>query len=379
MLACGAAGASGCGGSGAPKAAWHDANPLPRDTLTFPTAEVGTHGGRFVIATTNAPKTFNPLMAGEQSSNDVNNLMYAGLAEFDNASQTVYPLLAKSWDVSPDGLTYTWHLRHGARFSDGHPITSSDVLFMFELVYDAGLGPSLRDLLMVDGKPFEVSAPDSYTVVTKLPGAHSLAVASIGALRILPRHVLEGAHRRGRFASAYPVTTPPESLVTSGAFRLRRYVPGEKVVLERNPFWLGVDRQGQRLPYLDELVFLVVPDQSTAALKFHAGDVDALDNVKPEDYKTYIDGMDAGDYSLHDLGPSLTTNFLWFNLNRVRESKPGRHLGDPRVAAEKYHWFANRAFRRAVSSAIDRDAIIRGPFFGEAIKNWSAPSVGSHR
>ena len=345
----------------------------------FRTAEIGSHGGRFVIAATSAPKTFNPLMAGEQSSNDINNLMYAGLAEFDNGTQTLYPLLAKSWDVSVDGLTYTWHLRHGARFSDGHPITSSDVMFMFELVYDSALGPSLRDLLMVDGRPFTVSAPDSYTVVTILPGPHSLAVASVGALRILPRHVLEPAHRRGRFASSYAVTTPPESLVTSGAFRLRRYVAGEKVVLERNPFWLGVDGEGQRLPYLDEVVFLIVPDQSTAALKFQAGDVDALDNVKPEDYKTYIDGMDAGDYSLHDLGPSLTTNFIWFNLNRVREAKPGRRIGDPMVAAAKHRWFANREFRRAVSSAIDRDAIIRGPYFGEALDNWSAPSVGSRR
>jgi peptide/nickel transport system substrate-binding protein len=379
LIAVGAVAATGCGRAPHPAVAWHDAHPLPADTLTFATAEIGTYGGRFVIAATNAPKTFNALMAGEQSSNDVNNLMYAGLAEFDNATQTLYPLLAKSWDVSADGLTYTWHLRHGARFSDGHPITSSDVMFMFELVYDDALSPSLRDLLTVDGQRFQVSAPDSYTVVTRLPGPHSLAVASIGSLRILPRHVLEPVYRRGLFASAYPVTTPPESLVTSGAFRLRRYVPGEKVVLERNPWWLGVDRDGQRLPYLDELVFLIVPDQNTAALKFQAGDVDALDNVKPEDYKTYIDGMDAGGYTLHDLGPSLNTSFLWFNLNRVRTAKVGRHIGDPIVALDKLHWFSNRGFRRAVSSAIDRDAIIRGPYFGEALKNWSAPSVGSRR
>jgi peptide/nickel transport system substrate-binding protein len=248
---------------------------------------------------------------------------------------------------------------------------------MFELVYDPILHPSLQDLLKVNGQPFEVTAPDSFTVVTRAAGAHALMAAIVGSLKIMPRHVLEPAYRRGEFASAYSVSTPPESLVTSGAFRLRQYQPGEKVVLERNPYWLGVDSQGRRLPYLDEVAYLVVPDQNTAAIKFQAGEVDALDNVKPEDYETYIDGAVDGNYTLHDLGPSLTTNFLWFNLNLRKTAKPGKPAGEPEVGRMKYAWFANRAFRQAVSMAIDRDAVIRGPFYGEAVENWSAPSVAA--
>ena len=248
---------------------------------------------------------------------------------------------------------------------------------MFELAYDPVLHPSLQDLLKSDGKPFQVTAPDSYTVVTKLAAPHPLMAAAVGSLRIMPRHVLEPLYRKGAFASAYGVDTRPDSLVTSGPFRLRQYVPGEKVVLERNPYWIGVDAKGQRLPYLDELVFLIVPDQNTAAIKFQAGEVDAIDNVKPEDYKTYIDGAGGGGYTLHDLGASLSTNFLWFNLNRVREGHGSRRAGEPAVDPTKYRWFANREFRRAVSMAIDRDAMIRGPFHGHGLKNWSAPTVGS--
>jgi peptide/nickel transport system substrate-binding protein len=115
---------------------------------------------------------------------------------------------------------------------------------------------------------------------------------------------------------------------------------------------------------------VVVPDQNAAAIKFQAGEIDALENVKPEDYATYIENAVRGDFTLHDLGPSLSTNFLWFNLNRGRS-------GDPKVGAAKHRWFANRAFRRAISHAIDRAAIIRGPYHGEAVENWSAPTVGA--
>ncbi len=369
--------ATGCGARGRASTGYVDPYPLPADTLTFETAELGRYGGRFVMAVTSDPKTFNSIMASEQSSTDITNLLFAGLAEIDNQTHQIYPLLAKSWEVSDDGCTWTWHLRRGACFSDGHPITSADVVFMFEVAYDPVLHPSEQDLLKVKGRGFEVSAPDSYTVVTRAAGAHALMSAIIGALKIMPRHVLEPAFRRGEFASAYSVSTPPESLVTSGAFRVRQYQPGEKVVLERNPYWFGVDSRGWRLPYLDELVFLVVPDQNTAAIKFQGGEVDAIDNVKPEDYKTYIDGAVAGNYTLHDLGPSLTTSFLWFNLNVPSTAKPGKPAGKPVVGAIKYAWFSNRAFREAVSLAIDRDAIIRGPFYGEAVPNWSAPSVAA--
>ena len=356
---------------------FHDPHPLPADTLTMPATEIGRYGGRFTVAQTAGPKTFNGLLSNEQQSNDVNRLLFAVLAEYDNGSQRFYPMLAKSWSSSADGLTWTWHLRDGARFSDGHPITSADVMFSFAVAYDDSLHPAIRDLLTIGGKPIVVSAPDSQTVVMKIATPFAMMVPAVGALRIMPRHILEPRLKAGTFASAYNVATPPESLVTSGAWRLRRYVPGERTVLERNPYWLGVDARGRRLPYLDELVFLIVPDQSAAALKFMSGEVDGVDNVKPEDYSTYARQARTGGFTLHEVGRSLVSNFLWFNLNRVPANGPGRRAGDPCVGRVEYEWFRQADFRRAVSRAIDRDAIIRGPYFGDAFKNWSTLTAGS--
>lgn len=363
--------AAGCGGGAARPGAYQDPHPLPPDTMQVVADRVGTYGGRFVIGATSSPKTFNANMANETSSTDVTQLLFVGLAEYDNGRQVAIPMLAKSWETSADGTTWTFHMRRGARFSDGHPITSADVLFTFEVCYDDDLHPSVADLIQTDGRDWTVTAPDSHTVVFHIGKPYALTVPAIGAVRIMPKHVLEPRFRAGDFGSAFGTNTPPESLVTSGPWRLKSFVPGEKTVLERNPWWFGVDARGQRLPYLDELVFLTVPDQNTAALKFQAGDLDALDNVKPEDYKTYEDGQKSGNYVLHDLGPSLNTNFMWFNLNRVRDRNSKRQLGSIYVDPVKYAWFDDARFRRAVSMAIDRDAIIRSVFFGEAAKNWA--------
>ncbi|TMQ65101.1 MAG: hypothetical protein E6K78_08230 [Candidatus Eisenbacteria bacterium] len=173
------------------------------------------------------------------------------------------------------------------------------------------------------------------------------------------------------------MSTKPDSIVTSGPWRVKEYVAGEKTVLTRNPYWFGVDPQGHRLPYLDELVYLIVPDQDAAALKMQNGEADALDNVKPENYKSYAENQKKGGYTLYDLGPSLTTNFFWFNLNKVRKATRGKTIGGPQVDPVKYAWFNNPAFRRACSMAIDRDAIIQSVYFGDAVKNWSTSTPGN--
>lgn len=354
----------------------HAKIPLPPDTMTVATDQIGHKGGRFVMAVTNPPKTFNPITANEASSADVNERMYVGLGEYDNVLRVDRPMLAKNWEVSPDSLTWTFHLRRGLRFSDGHPLTAADVLFSFEVVNDSLIHPSIQDLVRIDGKPLEISAPDSMTVVVRTPRRHTLLIPAVSSVRVIPRHILEPAFRAGTFKSVYGTATAPESIVTSGPWRLKQYVPGEKTVLEPNPYWFGVDAKGTRLPYLDELVYVLVPDQSTAVFKFKAGEVDALENVKPEDYQGYQDGQKAGNYTLYDLGPSLNAACIWFNLNRVQEPVAGHKVGEPWVSRTQYAWFSDPRFRRAVSMALDRDAMIRSAYFGRGSKNWSPITPG---
>jgi peptide/nickel transport system substrate-binding protein len=330
-----------------------------------------------VVGQISGPKTFNAILSNESSSNDVNNLLYASLTDWDNQTHVDTPMIAKTWEVSPDGLTFTFHLRRGACFSDGHLISSGDVIFSFEVVFDPELHPSTQDLLQAGGKPFAVSAPDSYTVVIHTAAPNRMALSAISSVRVMPKHVLEPAFRAKAFGSAYSTSTPPESLVTSGAWKLKEFRPNERTVLTRNPYWFRVDQNGRRLPYLDEVMFVIVPDQQANALKFQAGEVDALDQVNNEDYKTFEDGEQQGNYTLHDLGPSINTNLLWFNLNKVRQPGPGRTVGAPVVGAVKYAWFSRPEFRHAVNMAIDRDAIIRGPLYGDGVKVYSSATPGN--
>ena len=226
---------AGCGGGMTPGARFVDRLPLPPDTLTERMDELGRYGGRFVAGATASPKTFNPIMANETSSNDIVQQMFIALTDIDYRTQEDVPVLARSWEFSNGGRTVTFHLRRGARFSDGHPISSDDLKFCFDVVMDSALHPSMQDALFMDVNgarlPFTYSAPDSYSFVVTAPATDALILSHASNVRVLPRHVLEPAFRAGRFASSYTTATLPESLVTSGAWRLKSQVENQQTVL----------------------------------------------------------------------------------------------------------------------------------------------------
>jgi peptide/nickel transport system substrate-binding protein len=371
--------AFGCRRTATDAAVYKDEIPPPEEPLVKQLPATGAYGGRFVLAETNNPKTFNGMVASETSSIDITDRLFGFLVDFNLATQEYEPGLAKSWEVAPDGVTWTFHLRKGAAFSDGHPITAEDVLFSFEVVYDKTLHPAYQEMLQTDGQNFTLTAPDRYTVVinTGKPHAGLLDALCPGNLPIMPKHTLQEAFKNGTFAAAYNVSTPPDKLVTSGAWRLQQHVTNEKTVLVRNPYHYAFDQNKRRLPYLDELVVLVVPDQDAADLKFRAGGVDAVDDVKPENYRWYEENQQKANFTLYDVGAAQNTHFMWFNLNKAQppiagaKPTPGKRVGEPFVDPVKYEWFNNDDFRRAVSMAIDRDAIVKGAFFGYGEKNWS--------
>ena len=106
--------------------------------------------------------------------------------------------------------------------------------------------------------------------------------------------------------------------MTSGAWRLGQHVTERKDRARPKSVLLRFDQNKQRLPYLDELVFLVVPDQDAADLKFRAGGIDGVDDVKPENYRWYEENQQKGNFTLYDLGASQSTHLMWFNLNKVQ-------------------------------------------------------------
>jgi peptide/nickel transport system substrate-binding protein len=198
--------------------------PLPDPPLVA-TCNPGIPGGRLVIAEPGDPKTFNPITAMESSSVDINRFLFAGLLGYDSASQEIEPGLADWWTNSPDGKTWTFHLRKNLLWSDGAPLTADDVVFtMNDVIYNPKIDNPYRDTLQVDGKKFIVTKIDDQAVQVVTPDIFTPFLELFGAgVTIVPKHILAKAVADGTFASAYGINWKPEDLVGSGPFVIKEY------------------------------------------------------------------------------------------------------------------------------------------------------------
>jgi len=331
--------------------------PLPAELLRTD-HEAGRAGGRLVYALRSEPKTLNPVAAVDVASKEVIGRLQADLIHIDRQTQRAGPALAKSWSVSPDGLHYTLVLRRGLRFSDGRPLDADDVVFTFRCYLDERNASPQRDLLVIGGKPVGVRKLDAYRVAFDLAQPYAAAERIFDSLAILPRHLLQKVQEEGRLAAAWGLATSPAEMAGLGPFRLKSYVPGERIVLERNPHYWKVDAAGRALPYLDELVFLLVPSDDAQVVRFKAGETDVISRLSAPNF-ALLSAEASKARRLQDLGAGLDYTFLFFNLNDVDASKL------PEVA-RKQAWFKQTAFRQAVSAALDRQGMVRLVYEGRA-------------
>ena len=330
--------------------------------------DAGQYGGRLVVGLRAEPKTLNPVTAEDAVSREVIGGLMSDLVHINRATQQSEPALAKSWKVSADGLNYTLKLRRGIRFSDGQPFDADDVVFSFAVYTDEKIDSPQRDLLILDGKPIRVSKLDQYTVRFTLARPYAAAERIFDSLAILPRHILEKPYREGQFLQQWSLNTPPSQIVGLGPFRLKQYLPGQRVVLERNPYYWKADSAKRRLPYLDELVFVLAGNEDARLMQFESGETDVVNRLSAQNY-SLLARQNAG-LQLQDLGPSTEDNFLLFNLNDLGSS----HL--PEVE-RKQAWFRSLPFRQAVSAAIDRDSIVRLAYGGRGAPLWGNASPGN--
>jgi peptide/nickel transport system substrate-binding protein len=330
----------------------------------------GVPGGRIVVALRAEPKTLNPVLAVDAPSRDVIRCMTADLIHINRETQKTEPALALSWRVSRDGRQYTLRLRRGVRFSDGQPLTADDVVFSFQVYLDDKIHSPQHDLLIVGGKPLAVTKIDENTIRFELAQPYAAAERIFDSLAILPKHLLEGAYRDGTFSQVWGLSMSPAQFAGLGPFRLKQYVPGERIVLERNPYYWKEDRKGNRLPYLEEISFLFVASEDAQVIRFQAGDTDILSRFSAENYSVMEKQQAARGYRLYDLGPSLEYNFLFFNLNDLSS----KNLSE---ISRKQAWFQDAHFRQAVSAAIDREGIVRLVYGGRATPLWGHVTPGN--
>jgi peptide/nickel transport system substrate-binding protein len=342
----------------------------PGEELARMAGVTGRFGGGLTIGQRSEPKTLNPVTATDAISREVIGRLMGDLIEINRASQLTEPALAKSWKISADGRTFTLQLRKGIRFSDGHPFDADDVVFSFNVYMDEAVDSPQRDLLIIDGKPILVSKLDQYTVRFVLPRPYAAAERIFDGLGMLPKHLLEKPYREGHFAQVWSLNVPPSEIAGLGPFRLKQYVPGQRVVLERNPYYWKVDRENQRLPYLDELVFLFVGTEDAQVMRFEAGETDMVSHLSSENYNLLAREKSRIGSQLADMGPGLEYNFLLLNLNDLG----GKKLDE---VATKQAWFRDLKFRQAINAAVDRQSIVRLVYGSRGAALWGNVGPGN--
>jgi peptide/nickel transport system substrate-binding protein len=329
----------------------------------------GKPGGRLVVSLRSEPKTLNPVTSVDISSREVIAQMTGDLIHINRVTQNIQPALAKEWKVSRDGLRYTLKLRRGLQFSDGHPLTVDDVLFSFTVYLDENVHSPQRDALIINGKPIAVRKVESDTLIFELTKPYAAAERLFDSLAILPKHLLDQSYKTGKLSETWTLGTAPQQIAGLGPFRLKEYVAGQHLTLERNPYYWKADREKRRLPYLDEITFLFVPNADAEVVRFEAGETDIINRVSAEDFAVLQKDQATHPFHVFNVGPSLEYNFLFFNLNSVLPSNSS--------LAQKQAWFRDVKFRQAVSLAIDRDAISRLVYHGLATPLWTPVTPAS--
>lgn len=334
---------------------------------------IGLYGGRLVSSIIGeGPKTLNPFTATDATSSQMGALMYDGLVSSNPLTGEVTPKLAKSFNVV--GNRYILHLRHGIKWSDGVPITADDVIFTWRDIVFAGLGnTSTRDSVIIDGKLPQIKKIDNYTVEFIVPKPFAPFLRQLST-PIAPKHYFaKSKNWQKNFDRFLSTNTPPETIVTSGAFRLKKYVPAQRVVFVRNSNYYEISKIHYKLPYLDQIIYLIVGDINNEILKFEAKEIDTI-NLQGGNVARYKAKEATSNYSIYNLGPDTGTMFLAINLNR-RYSKDNKGHKKYYVNPIKQVWFNDINFRNAIDYAVDRKSLVQNIAQGLAEPLFTSESL----
>ena len=225
-------------------------------------------GGTLVMSLGAEPTNLNPNGNYDADNSYIMQNVFSRLLKM-NSMQDILPDLAKSYEVSDDGMQYTFHLYENVMFHDGQKMTSDDVKFTFEYIKEKQTYAAY-----VMAKVESIDCPDENTVVFNMNAVdasflHNLAYQGTF---ILPRHVYEGKEWSGADSMQTPVGTGP--------FVYENWDKGTRMTLKRNDtFFLGADR-----PYLDKIIFAFVADGTTAKTAFLDGDYDIMGVFASTDY-----------------------------------------------------------------------------------------------
>ena len=282
------------------------------------------YGDTLLMGSIGEPSNLLPVLSSDSASSDINGLVYNGLLRYDKNVQ-LEGELARSWDISPDDLTITFHLRNDVRWHDGHPFTADDVLFTYRLLVDPSVPTAYADRYL---QVVKAEAPDPYTF--RVTYDQPLASALISWMfPIHPKHLLQGQD-----VTKSPLARAP---VGTGPYRFVEWKSGEKVVLEANADYF----EGQ--PYIHRVVYRIIPDPSTMFLELRSGGLDLMP-LTPLQYARQTDTLAFKRRFEKYRYLDFSYTYLGFNLRRPL-------FQDVRV-------------RRALAHALNKQELVDGVLLG---------------
>lgn len=297
--------------------------------MTF-SAGAQTRGGSLSMIVQPEPPLLIPAINQQGPTQYVTGKIYESLFRYTHDLKPM-PNLAKSWEISEDGKSYTFYLEEGVTWHDGKPFTADDVIFSLSDMLPEVHG---RARVILNRYLESVEKIDDLTVVmtlkTPLPAVTLMFEPAFAPM--MPKHIYEGTDYLNNPANQKPIGTGP--------FMFKEWRRGERIVLERNPnYW----QEG--LPYLDELIFNVIPDSASRAVAFEQGQIDVLRGGD-------VDNVDVKRMAA---------------LPNVEMTTKGWELFSPQayyLFNMRQPPFDNVKVRQAVMAAVNRDVIVNNIMFG---------------
>jgi peptide/nickel transport system substrate-binding protein len=291
-------------------------------------------GGELRFCLYSEPKTFNPLLVADTSSEAIRYMTAGVLIRVNRQTQELEPSLAVSWRVVSQGRGIAFKLRQHVAFSDGTPFSAEDVAYTMHTLFDPSLHAPTADSFHAGGAAVKIETPAADEVTLTFP----TPVAGIERL----------FDQVGILSSK----SPRKEMASLGPFYVAQYKPGSEVDLSRNPYYWKRDRQGLRLPRIDAVRLYIQQNRDMELIRFQRGDLNIMSAVSPELFDQLQARMPA---AVRDLGPSLESEMMWFNQSPKAP-----------LPAYKKLWFQSREFRRALSAAVNREDLCRLVYRGHA-------------
>jgi peptide/nickel transport system substrate-binding protein len=291
-------------------------------------------GGELRFCLHSDPKTFNPVLMEDDSSETIRYLTGGVLMRVNRQTQQLEPELATSWKVTDGGKTITFQLRKDLRFSDGTPFSANDVAYtMQQLMNPAMHSPTGDSFRSGDGKvETRVLAKDRVAITFPAP--------------------ISGLDKLFDQVAIMSATSPLKEMAVLGPYVVAEIKAGAYIVLKRNPNYWKHDASGRQLPYLDSVHLDIQQNRDIEMVRLTHGEIDFINSLDAE----YFDKLASTDPSMaHDAGVSLDSEFMWFN-----------QVANSPLPAYKKAWFTSTNFRRAISESINRNDMARIVFRGHA-------------